>query len=461
MAETYQHGICIEEVSTALQPVRQVSAPIVVIGTAHKGAVNTPVLCQSFTDFRKEFGFVGDFENFTLEEAAYAAFSLYNIAPIICINVLNPSTHKKTGTAELSGTATPFELTGAIILSSVVVKSGSATLQLNKDYTLTQDGSTTTITVIKQTSITGDAISVTYNESDGSKVTNANVIGSGETGLEVLENVYPKLGIVPGTIIAPKFSSTAEVAQAMASKAKLINGIFKTVAICDVTASTYTAANTAKTSSNLIDEHLITCWPRVALGENIYYLSTHAACLMALTDSQNDQIPFVSPSNKILRIDRACLANGTDIYLSKPKANTLNGNGIVTALNFVGWRLWGNRTSIYPNSADVKDNFIPTRRMFDWVGNSLALSFFSRIDNAVNRRLIQSVVDSANIWLNGLTARGAILGGRLEFLEADNPTTDLIDGIVRFKVSICPPTPARVITFTLEYDTNYFSTLFS
>jgi phage tail sheath protein FI len=78
----------------------------------------------------------------------------------------------------------------------------------------------------------------------------------------------------------------------------------------------------------------------------------------------------------------------------------------------------------------------------------------------MNRRLIETVTDSANIWLNGLAARGFILGGRVAFLSDENPDTDLMDGIVRFHVYVTPPGPAREIDFILEYDPAYLSTLF-
>ncbi len=38
--------------------------------------------------------------------------------------------------------------------------------------------------------------------------------------------------------------------------------------------------------------------------------------------------------------------------------------------------------------------------------------------------------------------------------------TDLIDGIVRFRVKFAPPSPMRDIEFTLEYDSSYLSDLF-
>ena len=143
-------------------------------------------------------------------------------------------------------------------------------------------------------------------------------------------------------------------------------------------------------------------------------------------------------------------------------ASYLNGQGVVTALNFTnGWVCWGNRTAAYPGNTDVKDSFIANRRMFCWVGNTFILTFWQRLDFPLNRRQIDTVMSSAGIWLNGLTARQYILGGRIEFLGAENSMLDLMDGISRFHVFFTPPTPNREIEFILEYDPQYIQTLFS
>ena len=99
--------------------------------------------------------------------------------------------------------------------------------------------------------------------------------------------------------------------------------------------------------------------------------------------------------------------------------------------------------------------------MFNWVGNTLVTTFWNKIDDPTNKRLIETIVDSANIWLNGLTARGALLGGRVEFREDENTTTDLMDGVIRFHVYLTPCAPARDIEFVQEYDPGYISALFS
>ena len=48
----------------------------------------------------------------------------------------------------------------------------------------------------------------------------------------------------------------------------------------------------------------------------------------------------------------------------------------------------------------------------------------------------------------------------MAFEQADNSTTDLMDGKVTWHVYVTPPQAARELTFTLEYDPSYLETLF-
>lgn len=458
---TYKRGVYVQEESTALTPMTVVANPTVVIGTAFKGKVNEPVLCQTFSEFVDEFGFSGDLDNYTLEEAAYVFFNVYNVRPLICVNVLDLTRHKKATTKSLSGTSNPLEITGAIILSSVVVKSGSNTLTLNTDYKLAQSGTTLTITVLKQDKIVEDTISVQYNEADASKVTKADVMGtvSGgeESGLYCLEKIFPHLMMIPGVVICPKWSTDPEVALAMAARSRSINETFKALAIADlpVTLTNYQDLYEYKTTNSLQDEYLALCWPQVQVGEQSHWLSTHMAALMNLVDASNDDIPFESPSNKSLRI------SGASVTLSKPKANTLAGYGIITALNWSGWRLWSSRMSVYPFNDDPKDSWLPVRRMFNYLAGVLAVNYFSRIDAPIRKRLVEQIVDEVQLYLNGLVARGALLDGRIAFLEVENPVQSLIDGQVKFHLYIGALVPARVIEFVLEFDTKAYASLFS
>lgn len=545
----YRHGIYTSEVATSITPMITAATPTVAFGVApihlasDPASANVPVLCYNLEEFVNQFGWSNDFDKYTLCEVAQVFFQLFNVAPVVFVNVLDADTNSKSSTTEIEGVSVPATLTAPIILSTLavtsgtrpvektligvtgtepitipaeidatdfVVKAGEVELTLTADYTvangkitLTEDGlekvdgsltftsgvdtyvelvkdtdytaehdktGATILTIISTSKVVEDKISVSYREIDAGTVTASDIIGGVDivtgknTGLELVEEVYPRFSMVPGNLIAPKYSTNSAVAAAMHAKAQYINGVFKAMAIADISTDTvkkYTAINLEKNQSNYCDPFLIATYPKVALGGVQYHLSTQAAAVCGLVDAAHDDIPYKSPSNESLQCDQTILADGTDIFLGKGQANYLNGVGVVTALNFIGgWKLWGNRTSVYPGTSDPKDSFIPVRRMFNWVANTLVTSFWSKIDDPLNRRLIDSTVDRANVWLNGLTARGALIGGRVEFLKSENPETDLLDGTIKFHVDIAPPTPAREISFIQEYDVNYLSTLF-
>ena len=234
------------------------------------------------------------------------------------------------------------------------------------------------------------------------------------------------------------------------------------MAIVDIPESVtlYSDAPGYKNDNNLTDERMIVCYGKGTLGEESHWLSSHVAGLCSRVDADHEDVPYKSPSNERLQVDGFTVA-GSEVFLGPDQANYLNGQGIVTALNFMGgWKMWGNRTGAYPSVTDPKDAFIPLRRMYNWIGNTLVLTTWQRVDYPVRRRLIDTVTDTHNIWLNGLAGREMILGGRVEFQESENPSTDLMDGIIRFHVYVTPPSPAREIDFIVEYDPEYLQSLF-
>ena len=109
----------------------------------------------------------------------------------------------------------------------------------------------------------------------------------------------------------------------------------------------------------------------------------------------------------------------------------------------------------------MKDTSIPIRRMFNWIGNTLVLTCWQFVSNPVRLRMIETVQETFNIWLNGLVGREFLLGARVTFELADNPTSDLLSGKVRWHVYVSPPQAGRELVFILEYDPAYLNTLFA
>lgn len=480
----YTHGIYVNETATSLvAPVESDSGIIVAIGTApinmtEKMAVNEPVIAYTYAEAVEKMGYSSDFDKFTLCEVIDIAFSKVGVCPIIMINVLDPTEHKTSVDAtevSISSGKAVVNVEG-ILLSSVVVTdtTGATTYVKDTDYALSFNSGGGLVIAIDSDGAIGSAtaIKVAYDKLNPSAVTAEDIIGGYDItaktnkGMECISDIYPKLGVVPGIIIAPKFSSTPSVTAVMKAKTTNISGLFKAVAVADIDSSasgaeSYDEVYAWKNSNSYADENLMICWPKVKIGEVVYNFSTVLATLTALTDSENGNVPYVSPSNKALPITGMVTESGKNVYLNMIQANLLNGYGVCTAINLNGWRSWGNNTSIYPANTDIKDRFISVRRFFNWWGNSFIQTYFQKVDNPMNKRLIEAVIDSENIRANGYVARGMMAGAKIQFISAENPTTDLINGKIRFHQYMTPFPPAETIENTLEFDTSLLTTALS
>ena len=488
----YKHGAYKEEKPTSLVPMTETDGGLIVaIGTApvhlakDPAGANKPVLCSTYTEAVEAFGYSDDFEKYTLCEAIKTQFGLFNMAPIVLINLLdvtNSDHVQQKNRQEVALQERVGEMSDPVLLNTLKLfpaedSAAEAELKLNEDYTVAHDDDgNVVITALEGAGAASlNKVYADYKAVKPAGVTPSHVVGGIDVdtgaaeGLELIDEIYPRFGMVPGIIIAPGFSENTEVAATIKAKCDNIDGCFSAIGVVDLPTSgadcvrKYSDAFAYKTQNNIVDTSIVATWPMLTLAGQKYHLSTQLASVMNQTDSEKgSDIPYFSPSNKSLQCDGACLKDGTEVFLSNVNAGILNGYGIVTAINGTGgWTTWGNRTTVYPANTDVKDSFISLRRMFNWVGNTLITTFWSKIDDPTNRRLIDSIVNSANVWLNSLTAQGALLGGRVEFLEEDNSITDLMDGKIRFHVYMTPPSPAREITFVQEYDPAYISTLFA
>ena len=470
----YNHGITISENSTSVIPPIQSSAGIqVVIGTAPVNmiedplsAVNKPIMATDWKEAVEKVGYSDNWELYTLCQSMDATFRVFNVAPIIFINVLDPERHfKQVDDAVIPVTKSEgiIEKTG-ILLDSIAVKVASVEFKRGTDFSagFDRDGFVV-ITILEESGELASAseMEVSYKELDPSKVTEKDIIGGYDVatgkyeGLEAIDQVYPRLNDVPGLILAPGWSHLPVVAAVLDAKSRYINSCFNAMNVLDIDSAevkNYQDAPTWKNMNSYTSKDSIICWPKGRVGNKIYWMSALVAAQTAFTDAQNSDVPYVSPSNKRLPITGTLLADGTEVFLDQLQGNFLNGSGIVTAINMKGWRTWGNNTGAYPTTSDIKDRFVPVRRMFNWWGNTFIQTYFDKVDDPTNLRLIESVVDSENIRGNGLQSQQQIAGAKIEFLQKDNPVTNLLNGRIQFlqKVAFFPP--AEHIVNVLEFD---------
>lgn len=477
---SYFHGVYNSEIDTSLTAPIQGSAGLqVIFGTAPihlsrdpAAAVNKPMLCYSFAECSQNVGYSDNFKDFTLCESIDACFRVFNIAPIILVNVLDPAKAKHT---TVNAAEDCPVVDGQVIytkpytlLDTLVIKNGDAELVAESDYIAAHDNDgNVLITILSQAAQEAETLSVASKSLNPAGVTREDVVGGVdaltglETGMELVRHIYPKLGMVPGLLLAPGWTGDAVVAAALQAKTEAINGVFVCNCLLDIPtegddgAAVYTDAKVAKEKMGATSNHAVALWPMVAVGDKIYHYSAMFGALTAYTDASNADVPYESPSNKDLRITATVLADGTEVVLDQQQANDmLNANGITTAINMNGFKSWGNSTAAYPSTTDPKDRWFAVRRFFDWDGNNFIRTYFQKVDKPGNKRLIRSIVDSQNIVGNGYVARDYCAGYRLEFLESENPATNLINGHLTVHTFMAPYIPAEYIENIREYDVN-------
>jgi uncharacterized protein len=489
MAEFF-HGIRTRQVPTSLVPPANVPsaltmawgcAPIHRLSQEEQKNVLPGSLALFYTpeEAAKYMGIDNandDFGKWGLSEVAFVEFVLFKAAPVIFVNLFNPEIHKKSVSNERVNFAkNEARLENSDIIGSIALTSNSTTFVEGTDYRLNRvrgtiiaiDGSSLATAI----STTSANITASYTRAAPELVTVADAIGGYDiesektTGLELAGSAFPAFRTIPTILIAPGFSEDLSVAAILAIKTQAINGVFTAgIALADIPTDKvprYTNAPKYKNDNNLVSENLYLCWGKIVFGDREIHMSTQVAGICSNVDRANGGIPFASPSNKNLQMQKL-IANGEEVSLGLDQVNFLNANGIATALNFSnGWVLWGNRTACFPGVTDPKDTFLPYRRFMAWYGNRLILTWIQKIDFPLNLRQIQTILSSERININSLRSSGILLGGDINFKESENSLLSLMDGMIVFHIGLGFPPPNEAIEFLLEYDPSHLQALFA
>lgn len=473
----YNHGVRILENPTSLTaPILGTAAFQVVVGISPVNlaedpyrATNVVKLAYSFTEASAAVGYSNNLKDYNLNQSISATFKKFAVAPIALINVLDPKKHKTKFTktdCRVDALQATVDIEG-ILLDTIAIEAGETKLQADVDYiTGFDDEGYAVITLLESGAGAGaTTLSVSGDRIDPSQVTSKDIIGGynvstgKESGLELVRQVYPLFGMTPGLITSPGYSRDPAVASVMAAKCLKVNGLFTCECVVDLDstadgATKYTDVKTVKEKSGFVSEHMSVVWPKVRIGDEVYYFSAVYSALIAYVDASNDDVPNLSASNKAIPITGLCLddGEGSEIVVDQEQANLVNSFGVSTAINFNGFRSWGNNSAAYPMTTDPKDRWFCCRRFFSWWGNSFILSYFQKVDDPADPRLIQSICDAENIRGNSYVAQGKCAGARIAYREDENPITDILNGKIQFRQYLAPYTPAEDILNVLEFD---------
>ena len=481
----YQHGVrVLEQATSIVAPILGTAGLQVVFGTAPINladdpykVTNTPLIAYSWAEAVKQLGYSADYKNYTLCEAMYASFQLIGVAPVIFINVLDPKKHKKkneAATVPVEEMEAVVPITG-ILKDTVTVKmkgadeeSEDTPLGFETDYlrSFDDDGNLLVTLIAGGAGAAAKALVVESTSIDPTAVKPSDIIGASATGgakgFEVLQQIYPKYGMTPGLLLAPGWSHIPDVGIVLAAKCEEINGYFTCECLIDIDSTAdgctaYSDIKVAKEAAGCVSAHAMALWPCIAVGSHWFWYSAIMGALIAKVDAENDDVPNLSPSNKLIGATGTVLATGEEVLLDQVQGNAVNSFGVTTAINVNGWRTWGNNSAIYPASTDPKDRWFCCRRFFSWWGNSFILTYFQKVDNPMNPRLIETIVDSENIRGASYVSQGKCARAEIVYNADENPVTDLLNGKITFHQYLTPYPPAEDILNILEFDPNALS----
>lgn len=464
---SYKHGVGIQEVPTKLPlAVQNLGGVPIVFGTApihltEKPLVNEIVLCKTFDEAKEKLGYSEDYESFSLCEVMDVFFKYVRVAPVVFCNVLDLKVHNTDYSEQITVVNKQLKTT-----QKGVIKEGLTVGSLNEnDYVASYDEDGFLIlTLVGAGMGTSGSVQVSGKRVDVSKVVESHLVGSYDsetgksTGLELLKEVYPKFGVLPGLLLAPGFSHEPTVGVALAEKCKNISGVFSCECVVDIDtdrAKKLSDVEKVKRECGFSDSRMIVTYPMVKVGGKKVHSSGAYAAMAMKVDAEYGFTPSRTASNKNADfIEGILLKDGTEFYFDLEIANSLNAIGVVTALNFNGYRFWGNNTSAYPEVIDPRERWINNRRFFSWWGNSFVLEYFKNVDDLTNKKMIESIIDRENIRGNSFVADGHCAGFRIEFSGEDNPQEALMSGRISFRLFLAPFIPSEYIEAVMEFDVN-------
>lgn len=488
---SYKHGAYGQIVENTVPEAAAVENAPVYIGTApvHQTIggntrVNKPTVVMNMAEAVRLFGYSDNWANYTLCEAFYAHFQLKGVGPLIIINVLSSVTHK----ADAGGTENKTPVNGRItienatdiILESVVVATADApatTKVKDTDYTITYDTSLERLVI---TSI-GDrlgaaALTITFDKVDPSKVTTAEVIGGSDgegtnTGVSAVKDVYQLCRMIPQRILAPGFSSEPTVRAAMVANSAKINGHFDAIIYTDIPIVsggepvTMTGARTWQQTNNYLGDNEKVFFPLwKATDGRIYHFSTLFAANLQGIEQLNDGIPYHTASNTPIPVAGAPYfgENRPGLVIDDELANnTLNANGITTAVFANGWVLWGAHMASYSQGSQDAMNVADTNLgMLQFITNNFQIRRMPDVDAPMSLNRMRQIVAEEQDVIDGYLSIGALLYGAVR-LDAATTESDIASGDFKFRFDVTTTPLTKSLTAFVGYTPQGLSAFFT
>lgn len=304
---------------------------------------------------------------------------------------------------------------------------------------------------------------------DPSKVAAIDIIGKFDSagtasGFKLAYGCFNAYGYFPKILLAPRFSTLPGVRAEM----EIIGNKIKAIHLDDLPLGlTIQQALEERGTAGLYNtnsERALLFYPQVKAVDSIagdiilQPYSQHYAGVMIATDLADGY--HYSPSNRAMA-DVYGMERDITYYPGEygSDTNALNAAGIITIKNHygTGFRTWGNRSSAFPTSTDMR-NFVHARRIFDMVHEAALYYLDERTDGLGSLDVIDLVEEDVNAFLRKKEGEKALYGGRFNFDRQKTTSRSVADCQYFYRMSMMPTGIMERVTVDSYLDLKFAKT---
>ena len=283
-----------------------------------------------------------------------------------------------------------------------------------------------------------------------------NVVWCGGTDLaaciKTFQDYMTRTPQVSCIVIDGGFTTTKEDAATILAGIKKIDGHWDATAILNCNAA---QDHTGKPCSS---EDAVVTMGFIKTGANILPLSAIRAGLCARSDAEYGA-PARSGGN--LPIPNAEAWGSYDsksftaMPISETLATSLSAEGVCAVVNYSGtYRTWGDHTSLFAAGtiADERARFDNSIRMLRSITNRFQLKYRASIDSPFTLQMRNDIINEQLDYLNGLVAKGALIGKpTCEFRAIDNPKDNIQKGEFKWNITCTTTNPLKYAYVSVSY----------
>ena len=283
-----------------------------------------------------------------------------------------------------------------------------------------------------------------------------NVVWCGGTDLaaciKTFQDYMTRTPQVSCIVIDGGFTTSKEDAATILAGIKKIDGHWDATAILNCNAA---EDRTGKPCSS---EDAVVTMGFIKTGANILPLSAIRAGLCARSDAEYGA-PARSGGNLPIPNAEAWGSYESNSFTAMPISETLatslSAEGVCAVVNYSGtYRTWGDHTSLFAAGTitDERARFDNSIRMLRSITNRFQLKYRASIDSPFTLQMRNDIINEQLDYLNGLVAKGALIGKpTCEFRAIDNPKDNIQKGEFKWNITCTTTNPLKYAYVSVSY----------